>query len=65
MHFTHFPTAMDAALFTPMRLKKHAGCGAAKARHWQRWATAPLNERQVKVLNRPLDGFEGKLTNRK
>ena len=23
----------------------------AKARFWQRWATAPLNERQVKVLN--------------
>ena len=25
----------------------------------------PLNERQVKVLNRLLDGFDGKLTNRK
>jgi Fic family protein len=39
-----------------------------KTRFWQRWAapgTAPLNERQVKLLDRLLDGFEGKLTNRK
>jgi Fic family protein len=36
-----------------------------KARYWQRWATLPLNERQVKVLNRFLDGFDGKLTNSK
>ncbi len=32
-----------------------------KARFWQRWATTPFNERQVKLLNRLLDGFEGKL----
>ncbi|MBS0368634.1 MAG: Fic family protein [Proteobacteria bacterium] len=36
-----------------------------KARFWQRWAATPLNERQVKVLNRLLDGFEGKLTSSK
>lgn len=36
-----------------------------KARHWQRWAGTPLNARQVKMLNRLLDGFEGKLTNSK
>lgn len=36
-----------------------------KARFWQRWATTPLNERQVKLLNRLLDGFEGKLTSSK
>lgn len=36
-----------------------------KTRYWQRWATLSLNERQVKVLNRVLDGFEGKLTNSK
>ena len=36
-----------------------------KARFWQRWATTPMNERQVKVLNRMLDGFEGKLTSSK
>ncbi len=37
----------------------------AKARAWQRWATMPLNERQVKMLNKLLDGFEGKLTSSK
>lgn len=34
----------------------------AKARFWQRLAGMPLNERQVKLLNRLLDGFDGKLT---
>lgn len=37
----------------------------AKARFWQRWAGVPLNPRQSKVLNRLLDGFEGKLTSAK
>lgn len=40
----------------------------ARTRFWQRWAapgSAPLNERQVKLLNRLLDGFEGKLTSSK
>ena len=39
-----------------------------KTRFWQRWAapgSAPLNERQVKLVNRLLDGFEGKLTSSK
>lgn len=36
-----------------------------KARFWQRWATTPLHERQVKLLNKLLDGFEGKLTSSK
>jgi len=36
-----------------------------KARFWQRLAAIALNERQVKLLNRLLDGFEGKLTNSK
>ena len=36
-----------------------------KAKFWQRWAGTPMNERQTKVLNRVLDGFEGKLTNAK
>lgn len=36
-----------------------------KARFWERFAQASLNERQVKVLNRLLDGFEGKLTTSK
>lgn len=36
-----------------------------KARFWQRWGSTPFNERQVKLLNRLLDGFEGKLTSSK
>jgi Fic family protein len=36
-----------------------------KARFWQRWASTPMNARQVKVLNKLLDGFEGKLTSSK
>lgn len=36
-----------------------------KARFWDRFAEARLNPRQVKVLNRLLDGFEGKLTTSK
>ncbi|WCE92722.1 Fic family protein [Acidithiobacillus ferriphilus] len=49
---THRPHTLDAVLL--------------KARFWQRWAGMPLNERQVKLLNRRLlDGFEGKLTSSK
>ena len=36
-----------------------------KAAFWQAHASQMLNERQVKVLNRLLDGFEGKLTSSK
>jgi Fic family protein len=36
-----------------------------KTRFWQRCATTPMNERQMKLLNRLLDGFDGKLTSRK
>jgi len=36
-----------------------------KARFWERFAREALNERQIKVLNRLLDGFEGKLTTSK
>jgi Fic family protein len=36
-----------------------------KADFWQRHALVDLNERQRKVLNRLLDGFEGKLTAQK
>ena len=36
-----------------------------KARFWESVAGQPLNERQRKVINRLLDGFEGKLTNAK
>ena len=37
----------------------------AKARYWQLWAGIPLNDRQIKLLNRLLDGFDGKLTSSK
>ena len=36
-----------------------------KARFWERFAKEPLNARQIKVLNKVLDGFEGKLTTTK
>jgi len=36
-----------------------------KARFWERFAQQPLNQRQVKALNRLLGGFEGKLTTSK
>ena len=36
-----------------------------KARFWQQIEGVPLNERQRRVLNRLLDGFEGKLTTSK
>jgi Fic family protein len=36
-----------------------------KASFWQHWAGNPLNDRQIKLLNRLLDGFEGRLTSGK
>ncbi|QRR05699.1 Fic family protein [Burkholderia sp. MS455] len=47
----HAHTTLDAVL--------------VKARFWQRCAGFAMNERQVKVMNRLLDGFEGKLTTTK
>lgn len=37
----------------------------SKARFWERFATQTLNQRQVKVMNKMFDGFEGKLTTSK
>jgi Fic family protein len=37
----------------------------SKAHFWQRWSAVPMNDRQIKILNKLLDGFEGKLTSRK
>jgi len=37
----------------------------AKARYWERLRDVPLNERQRLVINRLLEGFEGKLTTSK
>lgn len=36
-----------------------------KAKFWQHKSGMPLNERQIKLLNRLLDGFDGKLTSSK
>ena len=41
------------------------GAVMAKAHFWERAGKLSLNERQVKVLNRLLDGFEGKMTSSK
>ena len=37
----------------------------AKARFWQRWAGSSFNDWQIAMLNRLLDGFDGKLTSSK
>jgi len=36
-----------------------------KGHFWERFAKEPLNERQINILNKLLDGFEGKLTTSK
>jgi len=36
-----------------------------KARFWRRFATESFNERQIKILNKLMDGIEGKLTSSK
>lgn len=36
-----------------------------KARCWQQWASMPMNDRQIKLLNKLLDGFDGKFTSSK
>lgn len=41
------------------------GMVIAKSRFWERCAGISLNERQIKLINRLLDGFEGKLTSSK
>src|ERR1700683_3196624 len=41
------------------------GAVLGKARFWERFSQQSLNARQVKALNRLLDGFEGKLTTSK
>jgi Fic family protein len=50
--------AIDAAQTTPSAV-------LAKARFWERMKDVQLNERQRLVINRLLDGFEGKLTTSK
>ena len=45
--------------------EKILGAVLQKAEFWKNHATAQLNERQRKIINRLLDGFEGKLTSSK
>ncbi|MFE3442449.1 Fic family protein [Nocardia sp. NPDC059180] len=37
----------------------------AKTRFWRRWQQTSLNTRQIAIINRLLDGFDGKMTTRK
>ena len=41
------------------------GAVLGKAHFWKVWAETPMNDRQIKLVNRLLDGFEGKLTTAK
>ncbi len=41
------------------------GSVLTKAHFWEHFSKEPFNQRQIKVLNRVLDGFEGKLTTSK
>ena len=36
-----------------------------KTNFWQYWSGTPMNKRQIKLLNKLLDGFDGKLTSSK
>ncbi|NDH53571.1 MAG: Fic family protein [Betaproteobacteria bacterium] len=36
-----------------------------KANFWRRWVGTPMNQRQIKLLDKLLDGFDGKLTSSK
>ena len=49
--------------FLSDRLNKYISHRLCESR--QRWAGTPMNEHQVKLLKRLLDGFEGKLTSSK
>ncbi|MHB1351864.1 MAG: Fic family protein [Thiobacillus sp.] len=55
-----------AALHRALDQAPHTlGAVLTKARFWQRFAGTPMNPRQVELLNRLLDGFDGKLTTSK
>jgi len=56
---------LDCMLHAIDGAQETLGAVLAKAQFWERFAKEPLNKRQVKVLNRLLDGFEGKLTTSK
>lgn len=56
---------LDALLWAVQNAQHTLDAVLAKARFWQRWGATPMNERQTKLLNRLLDGFDGKLTSSK
>lgn len=55
-----------AALGSALAQAQHTLDGVlGKAQFWQHWGSTALNARQIKVLNKLLDGFEGKLSSSK
>ncbi|MBX9847649.1 MAG: Fic family protein [Rhodocyclaceae bacterium] len=56
---------LDALLRATENAQQTLDLVLAKSRYWQAWAGIPLNARHTKVLNRILDGFEGKLSTSK
>jgi Fic family protein len=65
-HITYWQTWFLECLLRAIKGAHGAlAAGLTKARFWERFAKEPLNERQIKVLNLLLDGFEGKLTSSK
>jgi len=57
-----FATCLEHAIESASGVVKHA---VDKARFWHDHADTPFNERQRKMLNRIIDGFEGKLNTSK
>jgi Fic family protein len=53
---------LDALGWALGRAQSAADHVLAKSRLWQRWASTPMNARQVKLLNRLLDGTDGRIT---
>jgi Fic family protein len=78
-YYEHLERSQKATLDATLWLQWFLGCllcaveGAqstvdqvlVKARFWQRWAGTAMNDRQIELINRLLDGFDGKLTSSK
>jgi Fic family protein len=56
---------LDALHAAVLQAQQTLDAVLAKAMFWQHWAGTALNPRQVKLSNRLLDGFDGKLTRSK
>lgn len=57
-----FLQQLDAAISNAQQLLDSV---LFKVRFWRHWSETPLHARHIKVLNRLLDGFDGKLTSSK